>query len=372
VVRSMGVEEELLLLDPVTLRTTAVAGRALRHAPSGAVTDDAAPAIEAELFQQQIELATEPCTTLDDLRAALVRARRAVVVAADAAGALAVAVPTPVLEDGGEELTRKPRYQRIRDEFGEVARQALVCGMHVHVEVPDQDEAVAVLDGIRPWLPVFLALSCNSPFFRGDDTGYASWRSQVWSRWPVAGPREPFGSAEGYRETTRLLQQWGAALDDGMLYLDVRPAADWPTVELRVADVCTEVDDAVLISGLARGLVTALVEDHRTTGIGDDAGWRADLLRAAHWRAARYGMASTLVHPTRRELAPARQVAYALVERAADGLEDAGDRGQLVDLLERLLSRGTGAARQRAVREAHGDLSAVVSDLARRTDPDRR
>src|SRR5919107_1779987 len=120
--------------------------------------------------------------------------------------------------------------------------------MHVHVEVADEEEAVAVVDGVRPWLPVLLAVSANSPFWHGRDTGHASWRSQVWGRWPTGGPREALRGLTEYRETARLLQEWGAAMDDAMLYFDVRLAAALPTVEVRVADVCTDVDDAVLVA----------------------------------------------------------------------------------------------------------------------------
>ncbi|MDX6325117.1 MAG: glutamate---cysteine ligase / carboxylate-amine ligase [Nocardioidaceae bacterium] len=310
-VRTVGVEEELMLVDPASHRITAVASRALRSHGTSGDDEDRGAEVEAELYQQQIELATEPCTTLSELRDAIVRARRTVAEVSGAVGALAVAVPTPVLAEGPERLTQKPRYERIREEYGEVARQALVCGMHVHVEVRDEREAIAVVDGVRPWLPVLLALSANSPFMRGEDTGYASWRSQVWSRWPAAGPREAFDGPDTYAETGRLLQEWGAVLDEGMLYYDVRRAADWPTVELRVADVCTEVDDSLLVAALSRGLVSTLVADFRASRPLPEGVWRTDLLRAAQWRAARYGMASTLVHPLRRELAPAREVVAA-------------------------------------------------------------
>jgi carboxylate-amine ligase len=209
---------------------------------------------------------------------------------------------------------------------------------------------------------VLLALSANSPFYLGEDTGHASWRSQIWSRWPTTGPREPFGSAACYAETARLLQDWGAALDEGMLYFDVRPARALPTVEIRVADVCTEVDDAVLVALLTRALVETVA------GVDDEPQpWRADLLRAAQWRAARIGMGGALVHPLRRTLAPAREAVLALVEHTADALDAAGDRETVLTLLEQLIARGHGAARQRAVLESTGSLTAVVGDLAERT-----
>ena len=370
----LGVEEELLLVEPGDGTVCPVAPRALaaHHARWPRGTADA-PRVEAELYQHQLELASEPSTTLPELRQSLVQARRAALEAATAAGAVAVAVPTPVLGGGDERLTRDARYQRIREEYGELARPASVCGMHVHVEVADEQEAVAVVDGVRPWLPVLLALSANSPYWHGRDTGHASWRSQVWSRWPTGGPREPLTALDDYRETARLLQEWGAAMDDAMLYFDVRLATALPTVEIRVADVCTEVDDAVLVAGLARGLVVTVLREHRAgCSVGDsrDTGrpvWRSDLLRAAQWRASRHGVGGTLVHPQRRALAPALEVVQALTEYAADALDEAGERDTLLGLASELVAAGGGAARQRAVHARTGRLGDVVTDLAERT-----
>ena len=360
---TLGVEEELLLHDPATGTVCPVAPQALAAHAASAGTDG--PRVEAELYQQQLELATHPCRTLEELRDALVGARRATLEAARAADAVAVAVPTPVLPGGDERLSRDPRYRRIREEYGELARPASVCGMHVHVEVADEEEAVAVVDGTRPWLPVLLALSANSPYWHGRDTAHASWRAQVWGQWPTGGPREALGSPAAYHETARLLQEWGAALDDAMLYFDVRRATAWPTVEIRVADVCTDVDDAVLVAGLARALVVTVLREHRAGAA--PARWRTDLLRAAQWRASRHGVSGTLVDPQRRELAPPLEVVRSLARYAADALDEAGEAGTVAALAERLVAAGGGAGRQRAVHTGTGRLEDVVTDLADRT-----
>ena len=362
--RAVGVEEELFLVDPDSWQVTAVAPRALRAGVEEPGDDDS-PGPEAEIYQQQIETATEPFTSLSDLRHDLSRARRGVTAHADAVGAVPVAVSTPVLEHDAPRVTPDDRYRRIRREYGALADDALVCGMHVHVDV-HEDELARVMDGIRPWLPVLLAVSANSPFHRGVDTGHASWRYQVWSRWPTAGPNEPFGDRATYDDVADRVQAWGAALDPGMLYFDVRPAAAYPTLEIRVADVCTELDDAVLVAALARALVTTLAEDDRPPS---DT-WRTDLLRAAAWRAAKVGVGDQLVHPVRQELAEAREVVTALLEHTRPALEAAGDADTVHDLVEALFSRGSGATRQRAVHERSGELSAVMVDLAERTSPD--
>jgi len=377
--RKVGVEEELLLVDPDTGRTRAVADRALRvrrdvgddevvDRPGAGVEDgsDEVAEVESELFRQQLETMTEPCTSLDDLAAQLSTGRRTVCGLADEVGAAAVAVPAPVLAQGDDgDVTNEPRYRRIRAEFGELARTSLVCGMHVHVEVTDADEGVRVINRIRPWLPVVLAVSANSPYHHGHDTGYASWRTQIWTRWPTGGSGEPFGTAAVYDEVRQRLTQWGVAFDDGMLYFDARLSANFPTIEVRVADVCTDLEDAVLVAALVRALVTAAAE--QGFGVPECGEWRSELLRAATWRASRHGLADRLVHPTLMELAPAREVLESLVALVRPALEEAGDLALVRDLVERLLTRGNGATRQRRVFEAQGSLGTVVTDLCART-----
>jgi carboxylate-amine ligase len=355
--RKVGVEEELLLVDPDTHRLTAVAERAV-------LANEADAEVEQELFLQMIETSTPPCLRADELEAGIRAGRRALGEAAAAAGARAVAMAAPVLDQEQGEFTGKPRYRKIAAEYGEMARQGLVAAMHMHVDVADEEEAVRAVDGIAPWLPLLVALSANSPFYQGRDTGHASWRSQVWSRWPTAGPREPFGDPATYHAVAEALTGWGAGLDAGMLYFDARLSSKYPTVEIRVADVTTDVDDAVLVALLAR----ALVDRAARGGAQGSAPWRADLLRAASWRAARYGLAADLVHPVTQQLAPPHEVFAAAVEHARDGLEEHGDLDRVTASFERLRGLGNGATRQRSVHEATGSLEKVVGDLADRTE----
>lgn len=356
--RTLGIEEELFLVDPTSGELTAVAESAV---DSRAATT-AETAIELELYQQQIELATEPENDLGALRRRIVAARASVTAAADAAGAAAVAMPVPVLSvPRHPTTTTDDRYERIQRDYGRLAQDAVACAMHVHVDVAD-DEVLRVVDGVRPWLPVLLAVSANSPIHHGEDTGHASWRSQVWSRWPAAGPRQEFGSQDEFDRTTRLLVDWGVSLDEGMLYFDVRPGNGFPTVEVRVADVCADVDDAVLVAALARALVATAAEG----GVPTD-GWRADLLRGAHWRAAHDGLTGRLVDPTTWALGDAASVLDSFVGHVRGALEDAGDLDVVRDLVRRALVEGGGAGRQRAVLRQGGSPRDVVTDLARRT-----
>ena len=341
-----------MLVDPETRRVTAVADQA--QAANETPTE-----VGPELFRHQIETSTSPTHDADELERALRDGRRAVGEAAAAAGVRAVAVATPPLGPLQDQFTNTPRYLRFEGEFGQVAREAHVCAMHVHVEVADEAEGVRVLDGIRPWLPFLTALSANSPYWQERDTGFASWRSQVWGRWPAAGPSEPFGDVETYRRVTDSTMAWGGAMDPGMLYLDARLSESYPTVEVRVADVCVEVEDAVLIALLARALVDA-------SATGPAVGWRADLLRVAGWRAARHGIADDLVHPIERVLVSPREVFAALLDHLGEHLGD--DRARVESLFTQLLARGNGAVRQRRRFEEVADLAAVVDDLADATE----
>lgn len=366
-VRKVGVEEELFLVDPGTRRLSESSHHALAaYLGARDEGETGAPALEQELFLSQLETNTRPYPVLADLRDDVVRCRAAAVAAAAEAGALVVSTASPVLgaEDHDQTTTPKPRYQHIVDEFGAMGRRAVVAGMHVHVDV-GEDEAVGVLDRLRPWLPVLLALSANSPFHSGVDTRHASWRAQVWGRWPTTGPSDLFGDLDGYRRATQALIDVGAAIDSGMLYLDARLAESYPTVELRVADACTEVDDVVTVAALARGLVETAAREFEA-GV-PPADWRIDLLRAARWRASRHGISRELVDPRDGALASSRDVVAALVAHVGDALADAGDREWVDAGVERLFSGGSGASRQRAVHESTGSLEAVVDDLAART-----
>jgi carboxylate-amine ligase len=362
-VRTVGVEEELMLVDPDTGHLAGVAASALRAARSDPGGDTGGGVeVQPELFRQQLETATRPATTAEDLVAGIRAGRRAAGESAAAAGVRAVAMATPVLADGEPDFAQVSRYRRIGDDYGELARQALVCATHVHVEVVDDDEGVRVIDRIRPWLPLLIALGANSPYWQGRDTGHASWRSQLWGRWPTAGAAQPFGDVATYRSVADSMIGWGGAVDTGMLYFDVRLAEHYPTVEVRVADVTTDVEDVTLLALLTRALVTTAAHDQEAPA------WRGDLLRVAGWRAARFGLAHDLVHPTSARLAPVRAVVDATLRHVRDALQEAGDLERVTESFERLLARGTGATRQRSVFEARGDLAAVVADLADRTD----
>jgi glutamate---cysteine ligase / carboxylate-amine ligase len=341
-------------VDPDNGQARAMAGSVLRAADGEELT--------GELQREQLETATRPCRTLEDIGRELRRVRASARDAAAAVGVQLAALGTSPLP-GQPTVSPGRRYQRMAEGAGAVAADLLTCGCHVHVGIASEEEGVAALDRIRPWLATLLALSANSPFWQGEDSGYASFRSQVWSRWPSAGPNELFGSPAGYRAVTSAMLATETILDDGMLYFDARLSAHQPTVEIRVADVCRDPDDAVLIAGLVRALVETATREWRAGQ--EPVPARTEVLRLASWQAGKSGLDGPLLLPPTLHPGQPVDVLNALVKHVTPALEDTGDLGVVSELVTALVGRGNGAARQREVfRRNDGDVRAVVADAA--------
>jgi carboxylate-amine ligase len=359
--RTVGIEEELLLVDPRSGRLGGVADELTDDADDDS-DDEQWPSVEHEFKRQQIETATRPSTSIDELLTEVVAARRSVVERAAEHGVSPVALGTyPGV--GRSRVTDDERYQRMLRTFGIVGSTSLACGMHVHVSVSSRDEGVGVLDRIRCWLPVLLAMTANSPYYQGEDTGYASYRSLAWSMWPTAGPTDAFGDLAAYEREIESLVTAGAALDDGMIYFDARLSAQYPTVEIRVMDICPTADDAVLMAALSRALVETAALEWASGAAASTVSRGA--LRAATWRAARYGLSDQLVHPGTGRLADAAEVVAALVDHVGSALAQTGDGTAVAAGLARLQETGNGAARQRAVfadRQSWADVVAAARE----------
>ena len=279
---------------------------------------------------------------------------------AQVAGARIVALGTsPIHFD--PHLTPGPRYQEISARFGLIAREQLTCGFHVHVAVASPEEGVGVLDRIRVWLPVLLALSVNSPYWRGRDSGYASYRRQILMRLPLAGATEQFGSAKTYRDQIDQYISSDVIIDDAMVYL----SRTYPTVEIRVADVCLDADTAVLIAGLGRALVDTAAHDWRQ-GVAPISA-PASLINLAMWRASRDGLDGALLSPGSWRPQPANEVLASFVRSIRPALHEAGDFGQIHGLLGQHLARGTGARLQRDLATREVDPARLVAAAIART-----
>lgn len=356
---TFGVEEEYLLIDPAT--GFAVGASEAVRAATGSTT-----VVDTELLQVQVEIATPVCESLDEVRAHLVRLRGGVAAAAAQSGCRIAAVGTAPLGRGSALVTKGERYRAIADSAPQLAYEMMINGMHVHAGVPDRAVGVAVANRLRPWLGVLIALSANSPFWNGHDTGFASWRSIQFERWPVSGPPHWFESVEEYDERAAALLASGVILDVHQLYYLARISDRWPTVEVRACDVQLTVDDAVVLAGLTRALVETALSDELAGAI--EPRMHQELVRASTWGAARYGLAGELLDPLDRVLRPAADVVARLVEHAGAALRRAGDLDLVSDGVNRLLVEGTGAERQRAACAA-GGMAAVTDLLVSATRP---
>jgi carboxylate-amine ligase len=260
-----------------------------------------------------------------------------------------------------------PRYQRIMRDYGALWPTPGLCGCHVHVGVPDRELGVQVLNHLRAWLPVLQAVTANSPFADGTDTGYASWRSVLWARWPTVGPPPHLESAARYDAVVAELVGTGAMLDDGMLYWYARLSAHVPTVEVRIGDVCPTVEDTLLVAALVRALVSTVVDEvARGRPPRPLRDWLVD---AAHWRASRDGLEGAAVDVTSGRPRPAWELLHALVAHVTPALDRHGDTAAVRQLLDLLAQRGSGAARQRRLYTQHRDIGQVVLAMADSTRP---
>lgn len=357
---TFGVEEEFLLADPQSGEPVPLNRRV------AALAADAGIDLQLELTSCQVETATEVAGDAADLLAQLTRLRRVAAEAAGAAGARLLAAGLPPTVPQHFPITDKPRYHHIAERFGMIAHEQGISGCHVHVAVPDRDTAIAVSNRLRPCLPLLLAMTANSAIYRGADSGHASWRHVLWSRWPSAGPPPHFGSAAEYDDAVQVMQNTGAMLDDGMVYWDVRPSANFPTVEVRVADVPATVADTVLHAVLTRAAVmTALDEEAR----GAPAPRIPDhVLDAAFWRSSRDGLTGELVDSyATGHTAPAEEVLRAFVDRLGPALRAVGDDGLVEAGLRRILHGGNGAMRQQAAWRRRREVGDVIDAVAAAT-----
>jgi len=357
---TLGVEEEFALLDPST-------GVAVLAGPVLARMLDGEPGVQQEVMRFQVETATRVCTSLDDLGRELIRLRRLAAGAAASAGCLLVASGiAPYRTPGLAALTDQPRYQELARQFGPlVAGAGGACGCHVHVGVPSRDLGVQVLTRLRPWLAALLAITVNSPIAGGRDTAWASCRYPAWSRWPTASVPGVWRDAAAYDAAVRRLIGRGAALDEQGIYFPARLSPSYPTVEVRVADVCLDAGTAVLLAGLTRALVaTALAEALQDAPLpAAPASW----VNAALAAAARHGLAGPAVDPFTGRTADARSAVSRLTDHVYPALSDHGDAQTITGLLRRLDQQGTGADRQRALFASSAAPPGFLQALARAT-----
>jgi carboxylate-amine ligase len=359
---TLGVEEEYQIVDPETRGLSPAGEAVLRRARQTLGEEQVAP----ELRASQIEAMTPICRTLSEVRAELSRLRRTIIEAAEGEGTRIAAASTHPFSHWQEQpITAGERYRRIVEREQQLAREQVVFGFHVHVGIDDREVAVQVMNHARVWLAPLLALSANSPFWLGEDTGYASYRAQIWGGLPTAGPPGHFDSLAEHDALVKALVATGGAMETSQVYWDIRLPQKLETAEIRVADVCSRIDEAVMLAGLSRALVRTCHERAQRWEPYPRA--RYELLRAAHWVASRHGLDAELVNIEAERVVPAREMIEKLLAFTRPALEEHGDWEEVSSLAHETLEQGNGARRQRKAYERAGRLEEVVDILVEET-----
>jgi len=354
---TIGIEEELMILDAESLELVNAIESLLEPAPAGE--------IKPELMESVLEVSTDPCRNTADAGEQL-RALRAQVREAAARRDMTIGSagthPFAMWED--QRIVARPRYRDLVSALRFVARQELIFGMHVHVAVDDPDKAIHVANGMRLHVPILLGLSANSPFWRADATGLASTRTPIFRAFPRVGIPPAYKDWEDYERRIEFMVNARVIEDYTYLWHDVRPHPDFGTVEIRVMDSQTRVEHTLGLAAMVQGLVRELCEHF-------DAGktlsrYPFEMLDENKWLAARHGLEGELVDLPRWDRVPARELARRLIDRIRDHCQDLGSLGEL-DAVEDLVERGNGAARQVVVYEANHDLREVVAEIVAAT-----
>jgi len=338
---TFGIEEEYFLVDPATLRPASLADAVLRGLSPGASQHGY---VTQEFLASQVERSTAVFTHLAEAEADLSRFRAELASTARAHGVLAIGTGTTFDAPTSPTLTDNARYHTVEAGIRGILRDHQICATHVHVGVPSREAGVRALNRVRVWLPTLMALTGNSPFWRGSDTGFDSWRAMIMRRWTTTGCPPCFTDAADYDRRIRRLVGVGGTSDVATVAWYARLSEAHPTLEVRVADAQLDLAPTLLLAALTRALVvTALAEAERDAPppVVDP-----ELLDAALWHAARDGIHGELLDPSDGEMKPARVVTQNMIRYVEEALDNAGDRHRVAGLLERLWRTGTGAEKQ--------------------------
>ncbi len=354
---TIGIEEELMILDAESLELVNAIESLLEPAPAGE--------IKPELMESVLEVSTDPCASITEAGEQLRALRRQVrETAATKNLTIGAAGTHPFAMWEDQRIVARPRYRDIVSALRFVARQELIFGIHVHVGIDDPDKAIHVANGMRVHLPVLLGLSANSPFWRADATGLASTRTPIFRAFPRVGIPPAYKDWEDYEKRIDFMVKSRVIEDYTYLWHDVRPHPQFGTVEIRVMDSQTRVEHTLGLAALVQALVRELAEHF-------EAGKRLsrypfEMLDENKWLAARHGLDGELVDLPRWDRVSARELARRLVDRMREHCQDLGSLAEL-EAVEDLLERGNGAARQVVVYEANHDLREVTAEIVAAT-----
>ena len=358
---TVGIEEEYQIIDPET--------RELRSYITQFLEGDHSilrqKSIKPELHQSSVEIGTKVCESVQDARADLVDLRCQVDDMARSEGmCIAAAGSHPFSVWQTQEITPFERYQGLLEDLQELARQTLIFGMHVHVGIEDEEFMVDAMNTLKYFMPHLLALSTSSPFWEGRQTGLKSYRSAMFKRFPRTGLPGDFSSYADYKSYVDVMVAAGSIPNASKIWWDLRPHHQYPTLEFRICDLCTSVDDAICCAALFQALVLKHYKMRK-----DNVTFRRypmGMVEENKWRALRYGVEGKLVDFGRQEELPTKMLLTELVEFVDDVLDDLGSRKE-VEHVFTILERGTSAARQIKIFEETDDVRKVVDWLVEET-----
>lgn len=357
---TIGIEEEFQLVDPETRNFRSSIAEILQSGH-----EELQDQLKKEIFQHMVEVGTTICQDVEEARAEVVRLRGLVAALAGEVGARLVASGThPFAAWQEHDMTPDERYWQLADLLQDVARSVAVYGLHVHIGIDDRDRAIDLMNEMRYFLPHLLAISCNSPFWEGRDTGLKSYRSVIWGRMPRSGIPEHFASWDEYRHFVEILLKTNSIDEPKKIWWDIRPHPTFNTLEFRVCDMPTRADQTVGLAAIFQALVAKLAR-LRSRNLGFRV-YPRSYIAENRWRAIRYGLDGALIDFGKEEEVPARALVEELLDFVDDVVDDLGSRVAL-ESVRAALRDGTGADHQLRVYEETGDLRAVVDYLAEET-----
>ena len=337
---TFGLEEEFILVDPGSLEPVPEAGDVLHS-----LHDDSSTGLDGtkEFLASQVEHSSRVFSDLGEAMRELTEFRQRVASAARERGLIVASVGLPFQTSAYPTLTPGERYNRVEHEVRSVVADHQVNGLHIHVGVPDREAGVQALNRVRAWIPILLALGGNSPFWRGRDTGFESWRTILLRRWVTGGCPPLFDDAADYDRRIRQLVGVGGTIDVETVAWNARLSEHFPTIEFRVFDAQLDAADSVFLAALARGLVATALDEGDAPFMSPDP----ELLDASLWHAARDGINDQLVDPWSGRLVPARWAVDGMIAHISGRLAQTGDLDFVTATVDRLFTEGTGARRQR-------------------------
>jgi len=353
---TIGIEEEYLIVDPETRDLVKDLPSGMMDQIEGILGSQVAP----EFLRSQIEIGTVVSETIQEARRDLARLRRTVAEVAGDYDLAPIAVSThPFAHWWHQEHTDKDRYDELAEALGGVVRRLLICGMHVHVGIDDEDLRIDLMNQVLYFLPHLLALSTSSPFWHGLNSGLKSYRTSVFRALPRTGMPDEFGDWSDYRRHVAVLTNVGVIEDATKLWWDLRPSDRYPTLEMRVTDVCTSIDDAMAVASLYMSLLSMLYRTRLS-----NRRWRIYsrmLINENVWRAQRYGVSDSLIDFAKGQLVPYPDLLEEIIELVADDADELGCRAE-IEHARVIVARGTSADRQLAI--YHSSLESGVSEEA--------